>query len=154
MALATYFSGIQLSGDGANFSKVFANTGDSNNLTLSSYTDTIVSTAATFMYVNSSAVSTNLNTTLDGLKALADAAATAVDLTAEETARTAADTTLQSNIDTEAAARAAAVVTLETADTTLQTNIDALTTSTDADFVADRARLTAIEALLGNLQSA
>jgi hypothetical protein len=154
MALATYFSGLQVSGDGTNFSSVFANTGDSNNLTLSSYTDTIVSTAANFMYVNTGSVSTNLNTTLDALSALANGAATDAELAAEVATLEAADTTLQTNITAEATARGTAVTTLEGADTTLQTNITAVTTSTDADFVLDRARLDAIEALLGNLQSA
>jgi hypothetical protein len=154
MALATYFSGLQVSGDGTNFSRVFANAADSDNLTLSSFTDTIVSTAANIMYVNSAAVSTSLNTTLDALKVLADAAATSIELAAEEQAREDADTALQTNIDTEASSRASAVTTLESADDTLQSNIDALTTSTNSDFVLDRARLDAIEALLGNLQSA
>jgi len=106
------------------------------------------------MYVNSAAVSTSLNTTLDGLKVLADAAATSIELAAEASTRGDADDALQTNIDTEANTRGSAVVTLESADTQLQTNIDSLTTSTDADFVLDRARLDAIEALLGNLQSA
>ena len=154
MALATYFSGLQISGDGTNFSRVFANAADSDNLTLSSFTDTIVSTAANFMYVNSAAISTNLNTTLDGLKVLADAAATSIELATEASTRGDADDALQTNIDTEANTRGSAVVTLESADTQLQTNIDSLTTSTDADFVLDRARLDAIESLLGNLQSA
>ena len=154
MALAQYFSGLQVSGDGTNFSRVFANAADSDNLTLSSYTGTIVSTAANFLYVNSSAVSTSLNTTLDGLKLLADAAATSIELDTEVQAREDADTVLQANIDTEANTRGSAVTTLEGADTQLQTNVDALTTSTDADFVLDRARLDAIESLLGNLQSA
>ena len=155
MALtATYFSGLQFSGDGTNYSRIFANTEDSNNLTLSSYTGTSVWTAANFIYVNSSEVATNLNTTLDELKVLADAAATAVDLTAETATRAAVDATLQANVDAEEAAREAAVTTLEGADTTLQTNITAEATARAADFVLDRARLDAIEALLGNLQSA
>jgi hypothetical protein len=105
------------------------------------------------MYVNSAAVSTSLNTTLDALKVLADAAATSIELATEVQARGDADDTLQTNIDTEANTRGSAVVTLESADTQLQTNVDLLTTSTDADFVLDRARIDAIEALLGNLQS-
>ena len=47
-------------------------------------------------------------------------------ITAEETARVAADTTLQGNIDSEAATRS-------TADTTLQSNIDALAAQSAAD---------------------
>ena len=47
-------------------------------------------------------------------------------ITAEETARIAADTTLQGNIDSEAATRG-------TADTTLQSNIDALEAKSEAD---------------------
>jgi hypothetical protein len=106
------------------------------------------------MYLNSSAVSTNLNTTLDGLKALADAAATSIDLTSEASTRASVDATLQVNVDAEEAAREAAVTTLEGADATLQTNITAEATARAADFVLDRDRLDAIEALLGNLQSA
>jgi hypothetical protein len=154
MALQSYFSGLQVSADGTNFSRVFANAADSDNLTLSSYSGTIVSTAANFIYVDSSAVATNLNTTLDGLKVLADAAATAVDLTTEASTRASVDATLQASVDAEQAAREAAVTTLEGADATLQTNITAEATARAADFVADRARLDAIEALLGNLQSA
>jgi hypothetical protein len=153
MALATYFSGLQVSGDGTNYSSVFANTADSNNLTLTSYTDTIVSTAANFMYVNSSAASTNLNTTLDGIATTLASVATAAALATEVAALEAADTTLQTNITAEATARGSAVTTLEGADTTLQTNIDAEATTRAAAVTAAQARLDAIESLLGVLQS-
>lgn len=72
--------------------------------------------------------------------------ATVVALTAETTARTAADTTLQGNIDAEITART-------TADTTLQTNIGTEQAAREAADTALNTRLTAAEAEIDTLQA-
>ena len=68
-----------------------------------------------------------------GLQAALDLKAAAADLTAEASARAAADTTLQANIDAEAAARAAAITAASTADRARANHTGTQTLSTISD---------------------
>jgi hypothetical protein len=68
MSVPTYLQYLNLSQDGTNFSQLYANALDSNNLTINSTTGSVVVDAANLYYTNSSAAKTLLNTTLDGVQ--------------------------------------------------------------------------------------
>jgi hypothetical protein len=91
-----------------------------NNSVISKGGVTLTPTFAELNFVDG--VTSNIQTQLDGLSS---------DITSEESARTAADTTLQSNIDTvatnlsnEISTTNSEISALQSADTTLQSNID------------------------------
>ena len=134
MTLPTRFQQLNLSSDGSNWSYLKAAV---NNLEIKSAANVVVD--APLFYKNTSDVSTSLNATLDSF-------ATSIATFVAQSYVDAADAALQSNIDSEASARASAVTGLELADST----------ETAARLAADNAldaRITAIETLLIQLNS-
>jgi len=137
---------------------------DSQSLTLTGANGIATTASGQTITIDASSLNTRLTT------AEADIDTNTADITAEETARAAADTTLQGNIDSEASTRASADTTLQSninaeastrasADTTLQSNIDAEAstrssadsslqsqiTSNDSDITSLDGRLTTAE---------
>ena len=134
MTLPTRFQQLNLSSDGSNWSYLKAAV---NNLEIKSVANVVVD--APLFYKNTSDVSTSLNATLDSF-------ATSIATFVAQSYVDAADTALQSNIDSEASARSSAVTGLELADST----------EAAARLAADTAldnRITAIETLLIQLNS-
>ena len=134
MTLPTRFQQLNLSSDGSNWSYLKAAV---NNLEIKSAANVVVD--APLFYKNTSDVSTSLNATLDSF-------ATSIATFVAQSYVDAADAALQSNIDSEASTRAAAVTALESADST------EASTRAAADNALD-ARITAIETLLIQLNS-
>ena len=137
---------------------------DSQSLTLTGANGIATTASGQTITIDASSLNTRLTT------AEADIDTNTADITAEETARAAADTTLQGNIDSEASTRASADTTLQSninaeastrasANTTLQSNIDAEAstrssadtslqsqiTSNDSDITSLDGRLTTAE---------
>ena len=134
MTLPTRFQQLNLSSDGSNWSYLKAAV---NNLEIKSAANVVVD--APLFYKNTSDVSTSLNATLDSF-------ATSIATFVAQSYVDAADAALQSNIDSEASARASAVTGLELADSTEAAARAA------ADNALD-ARISAIETLLIQLNS-
>ena len=134
MTLPTRFQQLNLSSDGSNWAYLKA---AANNLELKSVANVVVD--APLFYKNTSDVSTSLNATLDSF-------ATSIATFVAQSYVDAADAALQSNIDSEASTRAAAVTGLELADSTE-------TAARLAGDAALDARIAAIETLLIQLNS-
>ena len=134
MTLPTRFQQLNLSSDGSNWSYLKAAV---NNLEIKSAANVVVD--APLFYKNTSDVSTSLNATLDSF-------ATSIATFVAQSYVDSADAALQSNIDSEASTRAAAVTGLELADSTEAAARAA------ADNALD-ARIAAIETLLIQLNS-